>query len=128
MYTQTTNGIEVNIITTFKADISKPDMKRYVHNYEVSITNRSGLEVQLLSREWKIQDSNGEVRIVKGNGVIGEQPIIAPDESYIYSSWSPIKSSMGKMGGKFIMKRTADDSLFEVIIPTFKLIAHFINN
>ena len=124
----TTNGIKITVRTEFQMESSKPDLGRHIHTYLVIIENYSGLEVQLLSREWIISDSNGEERVVSGAGVVGEQPIIAPEQSYSYSSWCPLKTPIGMMKGKYIMKRTADGSLFEAIIPPFKLIADFVKN
>lgn len=128
MNTLTTNGIKITVRTNFEQNVSKPDLDRFIHSYEVIIENFSGLKVQLLKREWIIQDSNGDERIVKGDGVVGDQPILAPEERYSYSSWCPLKSPIGKMKGKYIMKRVADGSLFEAIIPPFKLIADFVKN
>lgn len=107
---------------------SKPLAREYVHAYRITIENLGDTTVQLLRRHWYIWDSNGLVREVEGDGVIGEQPILEPSSTHQYISGCPLKTDMGKMYGKYIMKREDDDLLFEVIIPVFNLIPPFKNN
>lgn len=128
MNTLTTNGIKITVYTEYDMQASKPDRNKYIFVYHIYIENYSGLEVQLLSREWHITDSDGDEREVKGNGVVGQQPIITPENSHSYSSYCPLKTPIGKMTGKFIMRRTADGSLFEAIVPPFKLVADHMKN
>jgi len=123
--TATTHGVQVTVTSNYHEEHSKPSMNKYVHSYDVTITNLSGLDVQLISRHWIINDANGKVREVKGDGVIGLQPILEPDESHSYTSWCPLSTPVGKMGGSYVMIRKADNSIFEVTIPEFKLIADF---
>ena len=123
--TATTHGIQVTVISKYHEEHSKPSSNKYVHSYDVTITNFSGLDVQLISRHWIIKDANGKIREVKGDGVIGLQPILAPEESHSYTSWCPLSTPVGKMGGSYVMIRKADNSIFEVTIPEFKLIADF---
>lgn len=124
----TTEGIEVTVEPKYHTELSKPSLNKYVHAYHVTITNRSGLNVQLLSREWLITDANGKVRVVKGEGVIGQQPTLEPDQSHRYRSWCPLSTPVGKMSGSYTMIRMVDDSIFDIEIPEFKLIADFKNN
>ena len=121
----TTHGVQVTVSTKYHEEHSKPSLNKYVHSYEVTISNFSGLEIQLISRHWIIKDSNGKVREVKGDGVIGLQPVLLPEESHQYTSWCPLSTPVGKMGGKYIMIRKADNSIFEVTIPEFKRVADF---
>ena len=124
----TTNGIEVAVTPQYHGDMSKPSLNKYIHSYQVKITNLSGLDVQLLSRHWIITDANSKVRNVKGDGVIGLQPILETEQYHKYKSWCPLSTPVGKMSGTFTMMRMADNSLFEAEIPAFKLIADFKNN
>lgn len=121
----TTQGIQVSVIPHYHDEMSKPSLNKYVHSYLVTITNLSGLNVQLISRRWIITDANGKVREVQGDGVIGLQPKLEPEESHTYQSWCPLSTSVGKMGGSYVMVREADNSVFEAEIPEFKLIADF---
>lgn len=128
MPSQSTQGIKVTVISRYSAEVSKPSQSKYVHQYNVTIENYSGRTVQLMAREWYIIDSKGEIREVKGEGVIGAQPILEDEESYTYNSWCPLKTSMGKMYGYYHMVDvdTAED--IKVEIPEFKLIADFVYN
>ena len=123
--TATTHGVQVTVTSKYHEEHSKPSMGKFVHSYDVTITNFSGLDIQLISRHWIINDANGKVREVKGDGVIGLQPNLAPEESHAYTSWCPLSTPVGKMGGSYVMIRKADNSIFEVTIPEFKLVANF---
>ena len=91
--------------------------------YTVRITNQSEETVQLVSRHWIITDALDHTEEVKGLGVVGEQPILAPGESYKYSSWCPLRTPTGVMRGTYQMLR-ADGEQFEVEIAAFALRAH----
>lgn len=121
----TTHGIQVSVVPHYHDEMSKPSLNKYVHSYMVTIKNLSGLDVQLISRQWFITDANGKVREVQGDGVIGLQPKLEPEESHSYQSWCPLSTPVGKMSGSYMMIRTVDNSVFEVEIPEFKLIANF---
>ena len=123
--TATTHGVRVTVTSKYHPEQSRPSQNKYVHSYDVTISNFSGLEIQLISRHWIINDAHGKVREVKGDGVIGQQPVLLPEESHSYTSWCPLSTPVGKMGGSYIMIRKADNSIFEVTIPEFKLIADF---
>jgi len=123
-----THGIEVSITPHYHEDLSKPSLQKYVHSYEVKITNHNGLDVQLLRRHWIITDSNRKVRHVKGDGVIGEQPTLEHKMSHRYKSWCPLSTPVGKMSGTYTFVRIDDGSIFEAEIPEFKLVADFKNN
>jgi len=120
-----THGVKVTVTSQYHEEHSKPSLNKYVHSYHVTITNYSGMEIQLLSRHWIITDANSKVREVRGDGVIGLQPILEPEASHSYTSWCPFSTPVGKMSGSFYMIRKADNSLFEVTIPEFKMIADF---
>ncbi|MFT6333318.1 MAG: ApaG protein [Halioglobus sp.] len=123
-----THGIEVTVLPHYHEEMSKPSLNKFVHSYQVRISNHSGLDVQLMSRHWIITDANRKVRHVKGDGVIGQQPTLEPEQSHHYKSWCPMSTPVGKMSGSFTMTRMVDNSIFEVEIPEFRLIANFKNN
>jgi ApaG protein len=123
-----THGIEVTVLPHYHEEMSKPSLNKFVHSYQVRIINHSDLEVQLKSRHWIITDANSKVRNVKGEGVIGQQPILEPEQSHQYKSWCPMSTPVGKMSGTYTMVRVVDNSELEVEIPEFRLIANFKNN
>ena len=87
---------------------------QFVFAYNISIENHSEKTVQLLRRHWIIKDSNGITKEVKGDGVIGEQPIIQPNRIHEYGSWAKIESEIGKMYGSYLMQDTDTKKEFEV--------------
>jgi len=122
MVTEITNGIKVSVDTAYQPEYSSPGQFHFVFNYKIQIENNSDYTIQLLRRHWFISDSNGIVRQVEGEGVVGQQPIIEPGESYEYISGCNLTTEMGKMVGTYQMSRHLDESRFEVNIPAFQLI------
>ena len=120
MYTATTHSIVVTVEPTYLDEESRPRRNRYVWAYHVTIENRSPETVQLLSRYWKITDALGRSQEVRGEGVIGEQPVIHPGERYEYSSGTPLTTPSGIMVGCYYME-TPDGRPLEVEIPAFSL-------
>ena len=123
METSTTNDIKVSVQTFYLVRESRPKMQHYAHAYRITIENMGSEKVQLLRRHWYIWDSNNSLREVEGEGVVGEQPTLAPGESFEYTSWCPLSTEVGKMYGTFLMQRAKDRSEFKVDVPEFKLIA-----
>jgi ApaG protein len=119
-YEETTRNIRIAVEPAFLDDQSEPGENRYLWSYRVTIENKGSETVQLLTRHWRITDSRGRVREVRGNGVIGEQPVIAPGKSYEYTSGAPLETPSGFMGGSYRMKSTTGEA-FDVGIPTFVL-------
>lgn len=99
---------------------SKPELGLYFYAYTIKITNIGESTCQLMGRHWIIRDGSGKEDQVKGEGVVGEKPILRPGESYQYTSACPLKTPTGNMRGKYIMERE-DHSTFEVNIPLFFL-------
>lgn len=120
MYTATTHSIVVTVEPTYLDEESRPRRNRYVWAYHVTIENRGMETVQLLSRYWKITDALGRSQEVRGEGVIGEQPVIHPGERYEYSSGTPLTTPSGIMMGRYYME-TRDGRPLEVEIPAFSL-------
>jgi ApaG protein len=116
-----TAGVRVGVRVFYLADQSKPEDQQYVWAYRVTIGNESAVTVQLLKRTWKITDSFGRVQHVHGEGVVGEQPVLEPGESFEYTSGTPLPTPSGFMMGQFHMVRTASGELFDVDIPAFSL-------
>ena len=106
-----TNGIRVEVLCRYAPENSRPLHREWVFQYTVRITNQSDETVQLLSRHWIITDGLEHVEEVKGPGVVGEQPVLAPGESYKYSSWCPLPTPTGVMRGTYQMVRAGGRSV-----------------
>ena len=120
MFEETTRNIRVVVEPSFLDDQSEPSEDRYLWAYRVTIENRGHEPVQLLSRFWRIVDSRGRTREVRGPGVVGEQPVIEPGESFEYTSGAPLETPSGFMSGSYRM-RGSDGEAFEIGIPMFAL-------
>lgn len=123
METLITNGIKVSVQPSYQPEYSRPAMSRFVFAYHITIENMSPHTVQLLRRHWVIWDSNGSVREVEGEGVVGHQPILAPGESHEYASWCDLSTGIGSMRGAYLMRRHSDGDMFQVGIPQFRMVA-----
>lgn len=128
MSTATTEGIKVITFPTYESRYSEPNNNQFIFSYKVVISNESEFAVQLLSRHWEIIDTLGETKTVKGDGVVGKQPLLQPGESYTYTSGCPLNSEFGKMKGQYTMERISDHKKFSVDIPEFRLEASYILN
>jgi ApaG protein len=117
-----THGIEISVDCRYWPEQSVPKDNLYFFVYFITIVNKSEFTVQLTKRHWDIFDSNGEKRIVDGDGVVGETPVLTPGQKFEYNSGCNLVTEMGFMEGYYIMKKTADDSEFNVQIPRFNLI------
>jgi ApaG protein len=122
MVAKITEGVKVTVETNYQPEYSNPANAHYMFAYKITIENLSEYTVQLMSRHWHIFDSNGTVREVEGEGVIGIQPVIEPGHGHEYVSGCNLKTEIGKMSGTYTMKRLADDTSFEVLVPEFQLI------
>lgn len=124
----TTQGITVRVDAFYQFGESRPVDDSYIFAYRVKITNNSPFTVKLISRFWEIKNSLAEVRVVEGDGVIGQQPVLRPGEEHVYVSWSPIETPIGRMKGHYVMETQEEFRRFKVRIPEFHLIAPFILN
>jgi ApaG protein len=120
-YIETTRGIRVTVRSFYLEDQSQPDEGRFVWAYRVTIENESKQTVQLLRRSWRITNAVGRVQRVHGDGVVGEQPVLDPGESFEYTSGTPLDTPTGFMGGQYHMVVTTTGENFDVAIPTFSL-------
>lgn len=125
MVTLITEGVKISVETYYQPEYSNPAYEHYMFSYKIRIENLTGNTIQLLSRNWKISDSNGTRREVEGEGVVGMQPVIEQGASYEYVSACNLKTELGCMRGSYTMRRVIDDSLFAVEIPKFVLEAPF---
>ena len=105
---------------TYLETKSSPKTSQYFWAYRVIIENHGRETVQLLSRHWMITNARGELTEVKGPGVVGEQPVLKPGESYEYTSGAPLNTTSGMMGGAYQMESETGEH-FDIEIPTFSL-------
>lgn len=120
MYKAVTRGISVTVTPRYMPEESSPDEGRYFFAYTVEIIN-TGLErVQLKTRYWRITDERGHVQEVRGAGVVGEQPVLGPGESFSYTSGCPLTTPSGTMQGSYLMEKE-DGETFNAEIPAFSL-------
>lgn len=120
MYNQTTHDISVTVQPIYLDEQSSPDENYFVWAYNVKIENSGRDTVQLRSRYWKITDAHGRVQEVRGPGVVGEQPVLGPGESFEYTSGTPLPTSSGFMVGTYQMV-SENGEQFDVAIPAFSL-------
>ena len=120
MYETTTHDIKVSVEPVFLDDQSSPEDSHFVWAYSVKIENSSAKQVQLINRHWKITDSQGRSQEVRGAGVVGEQPVLQPGESFEYTSGTPLATPSGFMHGAYEME-TVSGEHFEIEIPAFSL-------
>jgi ApaG protein len=115
-----TNNVRVEVESRYAPELSQPFQGQWVFHYTVRITNEGDETVQLLSRHWIITNAMGYTEEVKGPGVVGEQPVLAPGEAFQYTSRSPLTTSTGLMKGTYQMV-TEDGTHFDVEIAPFAL-------
>jgi ApaG protein len=120
MYEKTTNDILIQVTPEFLDDQSRPEDDHFVWSYSVRIENKGAATVQLKSRYWKITDNQGHSHEVEGEGVVGQQPTLAPGEVFEYTSGTPLSTPGGIMSGSYRMIGI-DGHRFIVDIPAFSL-------
>ena len=120
MYEKVTRNISVSVRPFYLEEQSSPDEDRFVWAYRVNIVNRGAETVQLLERHWRITDKYGRLQEVKGPGVVGEQPVLKPGDSFEYSSGCPLATPSGIMADSYQMTTTGGER-FDIEIPAFSL-------
>ena len=125
MVTAITHGVKISVETIYQDEHSNPANDHYMFAYRIEIENLSDFAIQLMRRQWFIFDSNGSVRDVEGEGVVGIQPVIDPGQSYSYVSGCNLKTDIGSMKGHYSMQRLVDETKFTVDIPEFELIVPY---
>ncbi len=125
MVTSITQDIKISVETMYQDDYSQPANAQFMFAYRIEIENLSDYTIQLKRRKWLIFDSNGSVREVEGEGVIGLQPVIEPGSSHAYVSGCQLSTEIGSMKGQYVMARIVGASEFNVDIPEFQLIVPY---
>ncbi len=121
-------GVEVSVETYYQPDYSNPVQSEFMFAYRITLENHNSFPVKLHRRNWHIFDSNGSNREVEGEGVVGVQPVIQPNESYQYVSGCNLRTEMGKMKGTYQMENLNSKQMFQVDIPGFEMIVPMKNN
>jgi ApaG protein len=120
MFKAKTHGVSVTVMPVYIDERSNPESSQYFWAYRVVIENDSDQTLQLLTRYWKITDSNGHVEEVRGDGVIGEQPVLKSGENFSYTSGCPLSTPSGIMVGSYYMQNEKGEML-EIAVPAFPL-------
>ncbi len=123
-YAETTREILISVRPYYLDEQSAPEKGHYLFAYQIRIENQGADTVQLRNRYWRITDANGRTQEVRGAGVVGEQPILRPGDSFEYTSGTPLATETGFMVGSYEMV-TADGERFEVAVPAFSLDSPF---
>jgi ApaG protein len=120
MYRTSTRQIEVEVAPRFLSDRSSPENGYFFWAYTITLTNRGSETVQLKTRHWRITDANGRLQEVRGEGVVGEQPVLKPGDHFEYTSGVPLPTPSGFMVGTYGMVTTGGER-FDIDIPAFSL-------
>ena len=120
-WTAVTREIRVVVRSFFLEDESRPDERQFVWAYRVRIENGGNEPVRVLGRTWMITDARGRTQHVDADGVVGEQPLLDPGETFEYTSGTPLETPTGFMRGAYRMIATASGESFDVTIPAFSL-------
>lgn len=125
MFTKTTRSIKVTATPQYLPDHSEPDEDHYVWAYTIQLENYGNEPVQLLNRHWKITDAHGLTQEVRGEGVIGEQPVLKPGQAFRYTSGTALATASGIMLGEYEMVNGSNGEHFAVDVPAFSLDSPF---
>jgi ApaG protein len=120
MYKAVTRGIEVTVTPRFLPERSSSDKNYYFWAYTIEIVNHGNTAVQLKTRHWRITDAFGRIQEVRGAGVVGEEPLLAPGGSFEYTSGVPLPTPSGFMAGSYGMVSDAGET-FDIAVPAFSL-------
>lgn len=120
IYEKITSDVLIKVEPSYLEEQSSPEDSHFVWAYRVTIENKSDKTIQLRSRYWRITDDQGHTQEVEGDGVVGEQPVLDPGQSYEYTSGAPLPTPSGFMSGNYLMEGM-DGSKFKVDIPAFSL-------
>ncbi len=120
MYSAVTHDIRVTVTPEFSEERSEPAANRYFWLYTIEIANIGRRTVQLTHRHWRITDASGKLEEVRGPGVVGEQPMLEPGQSFRYTSGCPLTTPSGIMAGSYRMV-DGGGRAFDVVIPAFSL-------
>jgi len=121
MYCETTAGITITVKPSYLDAQSSPENSHFVWAYHIRIENNGSRTVQLRNRHWRITDSRGRTQEVRGAGVVGEQPVLRPGDSFEYTSGTGLPTPSGIMAGSYEMEASDTGERFDVKVPSFSL-------
>ena len=121
MVSQISGGVKISVETFYQPEFSNPFNSEFMFAYRITLENNNEFSVRLLSRHWHIFDSDGTVKEVEGEGVVGVQPRIAPLQEYQYMSGCNLRSEIGRMHGTYLMENLQTHETFRVFIPAFDM-------
>ena len=122
MNEEITSGIKISVQPYFEGTQYKAGRDFYIFSYKIIIENGGSDSVQLMNRHWEIFDALNGIKVVNGSGVVGEQPILIPNDKYTYKSMCVLMSTYGYMAGHYEMINLQTNEYFDVEIPLFELI------
>lgn len=122
MITGLTYGVKISVESIYRKDLSNSENDLYFFNYRIVIENKNDYDIQLKTRYWYIFDSLNPAREVEGEGIVGEQPILAPGRKHVYVSGCDLHSEIGYMTGYYIFEKVGTNETFKVTVPKFDLI------
>ncbi|MDB5201592.1 MAG: apaG [Ferruginibacter sp.] len=125
MTSKISGGVTITVETFYQQEYSNPLNGEFMFAYKITLENNNVFPVKLLRRHWHIYDSNGTMREVEGEGVVGVQPVIEPGKSYQYISGCNLRSEMGKMLGTYLLENIHNKKQFNISIPSFEMHAPF---
>ena len=121
MTSKISGGVKISVETFYQPEFSNPLNSEFMFAYRITIENKNNFPIKLLTRHWYIFDSNGSMKEVQGEGVVGVQPIITPEEKYEYMSGCNLRSEIGRMHGTYLMENLNTHKTFNVVIPAFEM-------
>jgi ApaG protein len=128
MFSKMTSNIKVSVTPEYDSKNSYPSENRYVFKYNITIENHENFPIKILKRKWLIFDVGFGYTEIIGDGVIGLTPEIPPTENFTYFSNVMLRSGVGNMGGKYLVKNTETQENFEIDIPKFNLLSEVLSN
>ncbi|MBC7866332.1 MAG: Co2+/Mg2+ efflux protein ApaG [Gloeobacteraceae cyanobacterium ES-bin-316] len=121
MTSKISGGVKISVESFYQPEFSNPLNNEFMFAYRITIENNNIFPVKLLTRHWHIFDSDGSMKEVEGEGVVGMQPQILPTEEYQYMSGCNLKTEIGRMHGTYLMENLNTNQTFRVTIPSFEM-------
>jgi ApaG protein len=128
MFSKITSNIKVSVVPEYDSKNSYPSENRYVFKYNIVIENKGDFPVKVLKRKWLIFDVGFGYTEIVGDGIIGLTPLIEPDENFAYFSNVMLRSGVGNMSGKYLVRNEQTKENFEIDIPKFNLLSEVLSN
>lgn len=122
MVTAISEGVQITVETFYQPDYSNPVNSEFMFAYRITIENCNPFTIKLLQRHWYVFDSRGDYRDIDGEGVVGVQPILKPNEKFVYVSGCNLRTEIGRMEGHYLMENQNSKEKFKVKIPAFEMI------